>query len=103
LDGGTPTTLGSRSPDCPPSSMVGAASLTGLAIDATSVYWTDYGCGTVMRAPLDGGEPVTLASTATVDRAIGVSELAQPNDIVVDAKSAYWTDENGWVLKLTPK
>ncbi len=35
----------------------------GLAVDSTSVYWTTYiSGGMVMKVPVDGGTPVTLAS-----------------------------------------
>jgi hypothetical protein len=35
----------------------------GIAVDATHVYWCEGG-GSVMKMPLDGGTPVTLASVA---------------------------------------
>ena len=34
----------------------------GIAVDATSVYWTTYNGGTVMKVSTDGGTPATLAS-----------------------------------------
>ncbi len=45
-----------------------ADSIAALAADSTSVYWTEYDptatpqIGAVMKAPLTGGTPVTLAS-----------------------------------------
>jgi hypothetical protein len=33
-----------------------------IAVDATNVYWTDYGDHAVMKVPLDGGTPTTLAT-----------------------------------------
>jgi hypothetical protein len=33
-----------------------------ISVDATSAYWTNSLDGTVMKAPLGGGNPTTLAS-----------------------------------------
>jgi streptogramin lyase len=65
-----------------------------LAVDATSVYWTNNGGGTVMKVPTGGGTaPTTLASGQS-----------NPSGIAVDATSVYWTNANGnTVMKLTPK
>jgi hypothetical protein len=80
VGGGTPVTLVS-----------GQNQPLGIAIDATNIYWTNYG-GTVMKVPLGGGMPTTLASGQ------------QPTYIAVDATSVYWTNEGGGtVMKLTPK
>jgi hypothetical protein len=52
-----------------------------LAVDSTSVYWTNAG-GTVMKAPLGGGTtPVTLASGQN-----------SPWAIAIDGTSVYWTN-----------
>jgi hypothetical protein len=45
--------------------------------------------GTVMKAPLEGGTPVTLASAPMLT-----------NRLVVDSVSAYWTTWSGTVLKV---
>jgi hypothetical protein len=71
-----------------------------IVVDATSVYWANaYGTtGTLMKVPLGGGIPETLASGGLC---LGIA---------VDDTSVYWTDEgsqpslaDGLVRKLTPK
>src|ERR1700720_652158 len=34
----------------------------GIAVDSTSVYWTDWGSGNVMKVPVNGGMAITLAT-----------------------------------------
>jgi sugar lactone lactonase YvrE len=41
-------------------------------VDGTSVYWTTYNGGTVMRVPIGGGTATTLASGQNVPAGIGV-------------------------------
>ncbi len=53
----------------------------GIAVDGASVYWTNYFDGTVLKVPLGGGSPTTIAS-----RGVG------PVAIAVDAASVYWVD-----------
>jgi hypothetical protein len=70
-----------------------------IVVDATSVYWAnDDTTGTLMKVPLGGGIPETLASGGVC------------SGIAVDDTSVYWTDEgsqpglaDGLVRKLTPK
>ena len=59
LEGGTAMPL------VPSSALVQTASSYGIAVDAHNVYWTFFGDPTTVRkAPLGGGVPVTLATTA---------------------------------------
>jgi hypothetical protein len=65
--------------------VVTLASTTGgcgvaIAVDATSVYWTDACAGAVMKVPLAGGAVTTLASSP------GASSLA------IDATNVYFSD-----------
>jgi hypothetical protein len=69
----------------------------GIALDAASVYWASAATnlagtnGSVVRASLDGGPPVTLAS-----------DQNSPFDIAVDSVNAYWTNysNTGSVVKV---
>jgi sugar lactone lactonase YvrE len=60
-------------------------------VDATSVYWTNYNGGAVMKVPLGGGTATTLASGQNY-----------PYGIAVDATSVYWTNNaiGGTVMKV---
>jgi sugar lactone lactonase YvrE len=80
--GGTPTIIASGQP------------ANGIAVDATSVYWTAEASGTVMKVSTGGGIPTTLASGQY-----------RPTAIAVDATSVHWTNgadsnaNNGTVMK----
>lgn len=53
----------------------------GVAVDATSVYWADYGAGLVMSANQNGSGMRTLATGQVLVR-----------DLVVDATNVYWVN-----------
>jgi hypothetical protein len=60
-------------------SLDGSASITlatghvvfGMAVDATYVYWAEASSGNIMKVPLGGGDPSTVASGL-----VGISQLA---------------------------
>lgn len=68
-----------------------------VVVDATHIYWTTRGTvpafkdGTIMKAPIAGGDVVQLASAQ-----------ARPLGLAVDASSVYWTSDNG-TIKKAPK
>ena len=58
-----PLAGGVATPVVPSSALKQTASSYGVAVDSSSVYWTFFGDPTtVMKAPLGGGLPVTLAT-----------------------------------------
>jgi hypothetical protein len=71
LNGGTPTTLAT------------GVIVLDMAIDSTSIYWTDF-TGTVSKLGLSGGSPVALA----------LSQAPPAHGIAVDSTGVYWTTQS---------
>lgn len=101
LDGGTVATLASGKANAfPIVTLASSAPYSfGITVDATDVYWTASGSGTMAgvlaKTPIGGGAITTLASA-----------LPEPYDVAVDATSLYFTSvslTNGGVVKVTPK
>jgi hypothetical protein len=80
LAGGNPTTINAT------------ALASAVAVDATTIYWTDTAQGALLSAPLPSGTPVTTL----------VSGLTNPYDIVLDADSIYWSNSTsaGSIMKV---
>ncbi len=68
---------------------------SAIAVDSTSVYWTNLGPlgggkaairlpGSVMKVPIGGGAPIELAATQV-----------WPGAIAIDATNVYWTTGSG--------
>ena len=55
---------------------------TAIAVDSTSVYWTDSMDDTITKIAIAGGTPVTVASG-----------LNFPTDVAVDSKTIYFAAE----------
>ena len=75
--------------------------VNALAVDADSVYWLDQSSSPtpgpnttqILKAPLAGGTPITLATS-----------VGQVWSLVVDDTSVYFADSRGGnVVKVTPK
>ena len=68
----------------------GMADVRALAVDASGAYFGS--ADRVMSVPLEGGEPITLAS-----------EQESVTDIVVDASRVYWVDSDAGTVMMVVK
>jgi hypothetical protein len=58
----------------------GQASASGIALGPSDIYWAnDVADGGILRAPLDGGDPVTI-----------VPYVGNPYEVVVSSTTVYW-------------
>lgn len=65
------------------------SSISQFEIDATSVYWINYGAGRINRAPLAVGGIEVLASGQSY-----------PSALAVDASNVYWKTDGGLIVKV---
>jgi hypothetical protein len=98
VDYATPTNGGSV--NVQPSGLVNQAFVlasgqsfpNGIAVDDTSVYWTNSAKdGGVMKINVGGGTPEALADN-----------LGQPFGIAVDDTSVYWTNQDDGTVRKVP-
>src|SRR5580658_8115770 len=85
-DGGAPADAG------PPPFAGGQTNAFAIAVDTTSVYWTEaLDGGAIVKMPVAGGAPTTLASGQK-----------DPYGIAVDATNVYWVNHAGGTVVMVP-
>ena len=99
---GQPICSSETCPHCCPCSLRRPGTVTTLAasqpgancvaVDATTLYWTNYDGGSVMKAPKGGGSATLIAFNQDV-----------PDGITVDGTSVYWTNYEGGTVMKAPK
>jgi len=67
----------------------------GIAVNGTSVFWLEAMSGTVMKIPVSGGAPTTLATAPNGAQ----SSIA---DLAIDATNVYWTAGNDGTVTKVP-
>ena len=60
---------------------------SGIALSATSVYWSNYNSWQILAVPKDGGAITIVAHDATDG-----GEVAAPGNVQTDDKYVYWVD-----------
>ena len=65
-----------------------------VAVDSASVYWTNYGDGSVAKVSLAGGTPTTLAPATGSHAAAGIA---------VDDSCVYWANPIDNAVLTVPK
>jgi hypothetical protein len=60
----------------------------GVVVDSAYVYWADKNDGIVMKAPVGGGAPVTLAS------GLNPAGTSGPMNMAIDNTAVYWVDDD---------
>jgi hypothetical protein len=87
LCGGSPTTIGTGPGGLP------AGSITGIALNDTSVYWASF--GTILTVSLVGGTVTTLVPR--------LDPYGEPSgNLAIDGKNVYWADPDEGAIMSVP-